>query len=50
MARGLYDTRNIELKQLKMAWSKNIFHPRSIHHKMCYNYVLLTIFIKDMLF
>jgi hypothetical protein len=35
MAGGVYDSLNFKQKQLKMAWSKNIFSPRSIPHKMC---------------
>ncbi len=32
---GLYDSRNFEKKQVKMAWNKNTFYPRSIAYKMC---------------
>jgi hypothetical protein len=46
MAGGIYDSRNFEEIQLKMAWSKNIFYATSIPHKMYYNYILLKVFIK----
>ncbi len=34
MAGGVYDSRNFEEIQLKMAWIKNIFNPKSIPHKV----------------
>ncbi len=49
-AGDIYDSRNFEQKQLKMAWSKTVFYPRFIPHKMCQNYILLKIFITKMLF
>jgi hypothetical protein len=35
MAGGIFDAWNFEQKQIKMAWSKNTFYPRSITQKMC---------------
>jgi hypothetical protein len=46
MVGSVYDSQNFKHKQLKMAWSKKTFYPRSIPHKMCYNYILLKIFVK----
>ncbi len=43
---GIYASWNFEEIQLKMAWSKNIFYPRTIPCKMYQNYILLKIFIK----
>ncbi len=34
IAGGVYDFRNFEEIQLKVAWGKNIFYARSIPHKM----------------
>jgi hypothetical protein len=46
MAGGVFDSRNFEQIQLKMAWSKNIFTLfRSILHKMYWNYILLKVFV-----
>ncbi len=42
MAVRIYDSQNLEKIQLKMAWSKKIC-PRSIPHKMFYNYILLKV-------
>ncbi len=43
MAGGVFDSWNFEQKQLKMAWSKNTFYPRTI---LCKNYILFKIFVK----
>jgi hypothetical protein len=45
MAGGVYDSRNFEERQIKMAWIKNIFYPGSISHNKYYNYILFKVFI-----
>ncbi len=50
IAGGVHDSQNCAHRQLKMAWSKNIFSPRSIHLKMFQNYILLQGFVKKSCF
>ncbi len=50
MAGGVYDSQNFEQKLLKMAWSKNIFYPRSILQKNVLELYLVKGFHKNMLF
>jgi hypothetical protein len=46
MAGGIYDFRNLEQKQLKMAWSKTIFYLRSVPHNALELYLVKGFHIK----
>ncbi len=48
IAGGIYDSKNSEQLQLKVARIKHIFCPRSVPHKMFQKYILLILnFIKS---
>jgi hypothetical protein len=46
MVGGVYDSRNFE-QTTHNGLKQKYFYPRTISHKMCRNYILLEIFIKN---
>ncbi len=50
MAGGIYDFRNLEQNQLKMAWIKTIFYLRSIPHNALELYLVKGFYIKIAVF